>query len=258
MSPPIERNLQQEQASDESRSRNVAGSVLDRFAREYGDAATRSRYGLTVSSGESTKSYSVTALGVARDRRFLIVSAPENEERKLIAVVKGQALTCRWFNATTAFRFRATIAKIAFEPLPLLYLELPEHVEHNAVRQLPRALANVSALLKAPKPAEAVIVDLSVGGAKIAVAADLGIDKGSAAALILWPRILDRDFLLRLNCTVSSILGHTERDYPNIFFYGLSFENLGERELLALHAFVQGCLATEFDWLTQVLNRKAP
>lgn len=257
MQQPADQNLRKDDAPDHGRAQSRSTPILNKFARDYGDAAARSRYGLSIGSADGSKVYSVTALGVARDRRCLIVTAPENESRQLISVVRGQTLMCRWFNATTAFRFRATITKIAFEPLPLLYLELPELVEHTEVRQLPRALANVRAVLKAaPFPTEAVIVDLSVGGAKVAVTDDLKIDKGSPATLIMWPRILERDFLLRLTCTVTGVLGRTERDHPDIFFYGLSFEDVGERELLALHAYVQGCLAHEFDWLTRVLNRK--
>jgi c-di-GMP-binding flagellar brake protein YcgR len=229
--------------------------TLDRFAREYGDARERSRYGLRISIGDSGKFYSVTALGSVRDQGYLIVTAPENENRELIAVLKGQTLTCRWFNATTAFRFRATIAKVGFEPIPLLYLELPERIERSEVRQLPRALANIRARVRAAWQAEAVVVDLSLGGARIAVADDLQVQKGSSIELLMWPRVLDQDYLLRLPCTVTGVLGNCERKYPDIHFYGLHFNEVGDQDLLVLHAHVQSCLATEFDWLTQALNR---
>lgn len=252
MTQPAERNQLDERNAAAPQSRS--GTVLERFARDYGDASARLRYGLRVSIGDGDKSFTVNALGLVRERRCLIVTAPENEHRELIAVVKGQSLTCRWFNATTAFRFRATITKIAFEPLPLLYLDLPQEVEHSEVRQLPRALANVRALLRVPFPCEAVVVDLSLGGARVAVPHDLSVAKGEAAELIMWPKMLGRDFLLRLNCTITGVLGRAERKHPDIFFYGVSFNEVPEREQLALHAYVQSCLAAEFDWLTHALG----
>ncbi len=253
MTRPAERNQLVER--NETVPQTRSGTLLDRFAREYGDASERQRYGLLVSIGDAEKAYLVQALGLARERRSLIVTAPENDSRELIAVMKGQTLTCRWFNATTAFRFRVTIAKLAFEPLPLLYLDLPEHVEHSEVRQLPRALANVRALLRAPFPTEAIVVDLSLGGARVGVVDQLPLEKGGTAELLMWPKMLGRDFLLRLDCTVSGVLGRTERKHPEIFFYGLSFNEVAEREQLALHAYVQTCLATEFDWLTRALGK---
>lgn len=253
----LERDSFTEEVRQETAKPSRSGAALEKFAREYGDASERTRYGLRVSVNEGERSFAVTALGAVRERRYLIVTAPETEQHELIAVTKGQTLVCRWFNASTAYRFRATIVKIAFEPIPLLYLELPARVEHTAVRHLPRALANVRALVRAAWPAEAVVVDLSLGGVRIAVADPVPLDKGSAADLLMWPRLLERDYLLRLNCTVTGVLGQTDRKHPDISFYGLSFNAIEERDELVLHAYVQSCLATEFDWLTQTLSKIA-
>lgn len=251
----LEQELLTEDRQPGSSQPHCHTATLDKFAREYGDAAERSRYGLRVSINEGDKFFAVSALGVVRERRYLMVTAPANEQHELIAVTKGQTLVCRWFNATTAYRFRATITKIAFEPIPLLFLELPNHIEHSAVRDLPRALANIRALVRAAWPAEAVVVDLSLGGARIAVADQLPLQKGDTAELLMWPQLLGRDYLLRLQCTVSGVLGNAHRKHPEIFFYGLSFNAVGDQEQLVLHSCVQSCLATEFDWLTQALSR---
>lgn len=227
--------------------------ILESFANAYGDAAERSRYGLIITPGDAKTSYPVAALGLVRDKRYLIVTAPETEDHGLLAVVKGQAVTCRWFNATTAFRFRATILKLAFEPIPLVYLGLPENVERTIVRQLPRALANLHAVIRTPDSVEALVVDLSVGGARIAVAGELDIEKGQTLELVMRPRMLARDYMILLDCTVTAVLGHTEAQHPEVYFYGLSFQKVTDSDLLILHAYVQSCLAVESDWLSQAL-----
>jgi hypothetical protein len=171
----------------------------------------------------------------------------------LLAIVKGQSVTCRWFNATTAFRFRATILKLAFEPIPLAYLGLPEKVERTIVRQEPRALANLHAVVRVPDSVEALVVDLSVGGARIAVAGELDVEKGQTLELVMRPRMLSRDYMVLLDCTVTAVLGRTEAQHPQVCFYGLSFKKVTDSDLLILHAYVQSCLAVESDWLSQAL-----
>jgi hypothetical protein len=82
-----------------------------------------------------------------RSPRHLLISAPANRDNSLIAVTKGQAMTCRWCNATTAFRFRAVIANPAFEPAPVVYLG---QLHAARRRTLPRALAALSASVRTP------------------------------------------------------------------------------------------------------------
>jgi hypothetical protein len=233
--------------------RDARHTILEEFANAYGDAAERSRYGLIITPGDAKTSYPVAALGVVRDKRYLIVTAPQTEDHGLLAIVKGQSVTCRWFNASTAFRFRATILKLAFEPIPLVYLGLPEQVERTIVRQLPRALANLHAIVQTPEAVEALIVDLSVGGARIAVAGELDVVKGQKVELVMRPRMLERDYMVLLDCTVTTVLGRTEAQHPDVCFYSVSFQNVTDSDLLILHAYVQSCLAVESDWLSQAL-----
>jgi Flagellar protein YcgR/PilZ domain len=229
-------------------------AILDSLAKQYGDAAQRARFNLSISPGDGDKSFSVWVLGVVRDKRHLIVTAPTTASNALIAVMKGQSLMCRWFNPTTAFRFKATILKLAFEPIPLLYLELSEDVERKIARRLPRALLNMHAILRRPEPLEALVLDLSVGGARLAVARDEAFAVQQRYQLSLRPRMLERSFLLTVECIVTGTMGATDSDHPNVQFIGVEFRDVCEHDLLILHACVQEQLAHEADWLTQVLT----
>jgi c-di-GMP-binding flagellar brake protein YcgR len=229
-------------------------ATLDALAKNYGDAAQRARFSLSISPGDGAQSYTVWVLGVVRDKRHLIVTAPTTATNALIAVIKGHSLMCRWVNPTTAFRFKATILKIAFEPIPVLYLELPNDVERKIARRLPRALMNLHAVLRRPESLEALILDLSVGGARLALARDEVLTLQQRCQVSLRPRMLERSFLLTLDCTVTSLMDATDAEHPDVQFIGVEFHDINEHDLLILHACVQEQLAHEADWLTQVLS----
>lgn len=227
--------------------------VLESFAREYGGAFERSRIKLLITPGESEKSFPVTVLGALSSRRYLIVSAPQTQDGSLIAVFKGLSLSCRWFNASSAFIFEGIITKIAFEPEPLLYLRLADRTSRRAIRTVPRALVNLPGALRTPEMLTSLVVDLSVTGARIALVRDAVLQAGQELELSIKPRMMERDFLLTLNCTVATAPEAGPPGYPDIAFYGLKFHDLADTDLLMLHAYVQQCLVNETDALAHVL-----
>lgn len=228
--------------------------ALSALAKQYGDAAQRARMILSISVGESGQPYNVWVLGVVRDKRHLIVTAPTSTGNALIAVIKGQVLWCRWFNPTTAFRFRAGILRLVFEPIPLLYLEIQTTLERKIARRLPRALVNLNAVLKAPEDIQALVLDLSVGGARIALPSHVVLQAQSRCQLVMRLRMIERSYLLELACTLTSLMGASDPAHPRVQFAGVEFNDLSEADMLTLHACVQEHLAYEADWLTQVLS----
>lgn len=232
---------------------NMRRNALETFARDFGDAHARSRVNLLVTPGESDKSFSVTVLGVLGARRYLIVSAPTTPDGSLIAVFKGLTMTCRWFNASTAFLFSATITKIQFEPEPLLYLRLSDKLSRRAVRNLPRALVKLPAVIKSNDIINCLVVDLSVTGARIAMTRDSALSISQQIELSVKPRVLEQDFLLRINCTVMTHAEPAPSAFPDICFYGVKFNHLEDMDLLVLQSYVQACLLDEMDSLAHVL-----
>jgi len=233
--------------------RSPQRSALEALARDYADIGARSRMGLRVSPGESKTSYTVAVIGLIRERRQLVLRAPVNTDGSLIAILKGQTLNCHWVNASTAFHFRASIVRILFDPVPLVYVELPPVVERHTLRGVPRALSNLRAMLKTPEDIEGVIVDISTGGVRIAVHDSVKLIKGQDILLLSRPTMLHREFKLSLYCQVTGPVVPPDPKHPHIEFYGVNFDHLSDNELLILHSYVQECLSLETDSLTQVL-----
>lgn len=228
--------------------------ALENLARELSDISQRSRSNLRITPGESDKLFDVTVIGVINVRHQLIVTAPTTVDGKLIAVYRGLSLTCNWVSPACAFRFAATIIKIVFEPIPLLHLELTENITRREVRTLPRALVNLHAVIRTPALFTTLIVDLSVGGCRIAVAEDVELDKGEELELIAKPHMLGREFLLTLKCKITGAIDAGKQGQHGIRYYGLKFEDLSDLDLLTLHAYVQECLTLELDVLNHALN----
>ena len=233
--------------------RNPQRSVLEALTRDYTDIGARSRMGLRISPGDSKTSYTVAVIGVIREKRQLVLRAPVNADGSLIAVLKGQSLNCHWVNSSTAFHFRATIVRILFEPVPLVYVELPPVLERQTLRGVPRALSHLRAILKTPEDVESVIVDISTGGVRIAVHETVSLTKGQDILLLARPRMLHREFQLSLHCQVTGPVVPQDPKHPHVDFYGVTFDHLSDNELLILHSYVQECLSLETDALTQVL-----
>ena len=229
--------------------------LLEQFARQYGGARERSRFVLSVTPGESDRHFSVTTLGGfnARAGRELIISAPRTPNGGLIAVTKGTVLRCSWFNASTAFKFAGVITKVLFEPQPLLYLRLAEQTWFRPVRTVPRALVNLPAVARMPELVSVLLVDISVTGARMAALQDTGLHVGQVLQLSLQPKLdIDISTTLTLSCTVMSD-AEPVLDHPQFVFHGLKFNDMTERDLLVLHAYVQQALSVEMDMLAPIL-----
>jgi Flagellar protein YcgR/PilZ domain len=227
--------------------------ALEAFARDFGNTRQRSRMAITVSPGDSKQSYLINVLGVIPGPRYLIVSAPTTVDGSLIAVQKGQVLHCRWLNSSSAFKFEATIVRISFEPVPLLYVLLADRISKRAVRNVPRALASFPAVVRTTQPITGLLVDLSVTGARFAAYHDQELRLDQSAELSFKPRVLDHDYLLTINCKIASVTDHPVADHPDIMFYGIQFHELPQTDLLVLQCCVQACLTEETDFLAQVL-----
>lgn len=228
-------------------------SALDVLLRDYADIGARSRIGLLINFGESKDNYTVSTVGVIRSKRILVLTAPVTAEGALVALTNGQVLTCRWFGATTAFRFRVKIIRMVFDPVPLLHVELPPIVERRTVRGVPRALATLRAALKTPTDVEVAIVDISISGARIGVIADVSLPIGKEIVLHARPKMMGRPFEFTVRAKIAANMGNSDPKHPEVQFFGLEFAEMSDQTLLTLHAYVQECLAFETDTLAQVL-----
>lgn len=228
---------------------------LEMLARELGDINQRARTSLRVNVDEHGKSLSsVDVIGIIETQQQLIVSAPKGTDGGLIVVSKGQILTCHWVSPSHVFGFPTTVVKVVFDPVPLLHLQLSKNISQREVRTLPRALVNLTCELRTPEPIPALLVDLSVGGGRIATAHNNQLTVGQSVELAATLKMLGRDFPVVVACTVTGTLENGGRRSDTVHYYGLKFENLPDTPLLTLHGYVQTCLALELDALTQILT----
>jgi hypothetical protein len=236
-----------------SDSNSLNRSPMTHLAKAYGELHRRARFEVQLCPAEGAKWFSVMLLGVSRVSGHLIVSAPQTPDRALIAISRGNTLSCSWANSAYLFKFRATITNLAFEPTPLVYLGRIQNVRRQTVRAESRALTALSAALHAPAAQPALITDLSTLGARIGTATALKLKVGQPLKLTLRPRMLGRDFEMTLRCTLVSSLAAADPLHPHVQFYGLKFQNISSEDRLILHAYVQERLAQEGDFLSQLL-----
>jgi PilZ domain/Flagellar protein YcgR len=228
---------------------------LTALNRDYSNISQRSRCGVKIAPRETGESYFCWVIGVSQENRGLVMTAPARPDKALAAISKGQVWFCRMFSSTSVFRFRGAILKVAFDPYPYLHILVPEIIEKRLIRQLPRALVSLQATLTVPESHFASVVDLSVGGARVAVDKKLELDVGHPVHLNVTIEVLGRTEDLRLKAKVAVVYGVIDTRHPSIAFYGLAFEELDERLTFMLHGYVQQQLASEYDGLGQILAR---
>ncbi len=228
---------------------------LTALNRDYANIAQRARCGVKIAPRETGESYLCWVIGVSQENRGLVMTAPSRADKGLAAISKGQVWFCRMFSSTSVFRFRGAILKVAFDPYPYLHILVPEVIEKRLIRQLPRALVSLQATLLCPESNFASVVDLSVGGARVAVDKRVVLDVGHPVELGMSLEVLGRVEELRLKAKVAVVYGVVDTRHPGIAFYGVAFAGLDERLTFLLHGYVQQQIASEYDGLGQVLSR---
>jgi Flagellar protein YcgR/PilZ domain len=226
---------------------------LSALIRDYSNITQRARCGVKIAPKETGESYLCWVIGVSHENRCLVMSAPGRPDGALAPVSKGQVWYCRMFSSTTVFRFRGAIVKVAYEPYPYLHILVPEVIEKQIIRQLPRALVSLNAQLAVPEVHDVTVVDLSVGGARIGVDKKLALEAGAVVQLLTSIEVLGRSHELRLQAKVATVYGVADTRHPGIVFYGIAFTGVDERLIFMLHGYVQQRLAREYDGLGQVL-----
>jgi hypothetical protein len=228
---------------------------LTALNRDYSNVVQRARCGVKIAPRETGESYLCWVIGVSQENRGLVMTAPARPDKALAPISKGQVWFCRMFSSTSVFRFRGAILKVAFDPYPYLHILVPEVIEKRLIRQLPRALVNLQATLLVPDTHFASVVDLSVGGARVAIDKKLELDVRQPVQLCISIDVLGKTQELRLQAKVAVVYGVVDTRHPAVAFYGLAFEGLDERLTFMLHGYVQQQLAREYDSLGQVLAR---
>jgi hypothetical protein len=230
-------------------------SPLIAFQDRYRRANPVRGFPLSMARNETSEAFRTQVIGV--HGQVLIVAAPVRSDGALVVVIAGQMWLCRTFQATSAFRFQGTILRVAFEPFPHVYVEVPRTVEARKIRNRTRATVLVRATLELPAAVPCIVVDLSAGGGRIATAGDVSLERDQPIRITLKLEMLGFQFELTLRAAIVRLFGASDRAHPNVTFYGIRFESLTEREALVLHGFVNSQLALESNFLWQTLSAAA-
>jgi Flagellar protein YcgR len=242
-------------ADDDSRER-LRISPLVAFQSNYRRSNPARGYPLSMARNDTSEAFRTFVAGV--HGQILIVDAPRRADGALVAIMPRQGWLCRTFQGTSAFRFLGTVLKVAFEPFPHLYLEVPNTVEQRKIRDRTRATVLMSAVIDPPTSAQCVFVDISVSGGRIATSDDVALERDQPIEIKLSLEINGTQYNLVLGATVARLFGASNPEHPRVAFYGVSFEALSELDGCVLNGFVNSELARELNSLGQVLSLSSP
>ncbi|HKE93836.1 MAG TPA: flagellar brake protein [Povalibacter sp.] len=245
-----------DEESATSRSEDAPGtelrSPLQQLRLQYSRTAAFARSGFRVSRDERSENFSCRVVGIG-EHRSLILTAPQREDRSFVAIGEGQTWLFRTFYATAAIRFAGIIHKVVFEPFPYFHVDVPAVVEMRHIRRMQRVAVCLDATLDLGTPLEAVIVDLSSTGLRLAVDASVVLHPAERYRVIFRVSVLGQSHELTVDATVARSLGAADSLHPQVHFHGLGLETRSELDRMILHAFVQGCVISELDGLSKVL-----
>lgn len=242
--------------ADEDSTERLRVSPLAAFQSSYRRSNPARGFPMSMARNDTSEAFRTFVAGVRG--QILIVDAPRRADGALVAVMPRQAWLCRTFQGTCAFRFLGIVLKVAFEPFPHLYVEVPQTVEQRQIRDRTRATVLVSAVIETPAPAQCVVVDLSVSGGRIATSDEVALERNQPIKVKLSLEMNGTKHDLSLQATVARLFGASSAEHPRVTFYGVSFESLSQLDGYVLNGFVNSELALELNSLWQVLSMSSP
>jgi c-di-GMP-binding flagellar brake protein YcgR len=237
----------QHRAADASVDANDAIATLQ---ADYQHTHARAPVGFRMERDGQTLTARV--IGVTDDGHGLIMSGPSAAETPGVSLREGDTWTIRAFYAVAAVKFQARIEKVATEPFAYFYVSHITDVDRRNVRQWPRTPTCLWASRSGEPPR--VIVDLSVGGARVAVDNRSHLQSGQVLLLSAVFNLATGRKDLSLDATVLNAYGRADSNHAQVQFYGVRFDNVPDVDRLALHAFVQEQLCFELDRVWHVLT----
>lgn len=235
-----------------------AENPMDVFAREFHSSSGQSRVGVRISREDNGEGYPSWILG-ADETHGLVVTAPTKPDRSLVPASEGQVWTFRMMYLTAVIKFQATVRKMQFEPIPMLYLSTPKQVEMRQIRTSPRVSVCFRGTLDLGHPMPMLVTDLSTHGLRIAMERkNCELKAGQRIKVNFSIRVLEKDYTFKVPATVVAIRHEFDKRHPELQFVGVKIEAQSETELLVLHSYVYERSATEFNslWKTLVLSAK--
>lgn len=177
-------------------------------------------------------------IGLSRNE-FLIVKAPVIPGMRTL-FSGGEDVVVRYLSDGTIFGFHSTMLLSQLKPVPLFFIEYPYQVEKIELRKEKRAQCALPSKVHCKSGIyPAIIVDLSLGGAKL----DLTLDEVDAALfelnemVVLEFMLFQVDKPVLLSSEVKNITAVKQR-----YTLGLQFGELEDETRLELDEYIQNLM----------------
>ena len=187
--------------------------------------------------------FSVKLLGYYPGKGLIVTNTEHNG--RTVLLTDDTRLVCRALQGSIVQGFRAKVVQTSMMPYPHLHLSYPDDVEVTVVRDARRIITKQPALARnsksgSNKKIEAMIVDLSASGAKIATRSPIA-QKEDVIELKMILEVADSDETLNLIGVVKNVdfkEGDKEKKRLPLHYYGLMFQGVNRFQKLVLHAYV--------------------
>lgn len=175
----------------------------------------------------------------AHGREAFVVSHPMRDG-SCIFTKEGQNWEFRSFYGLSVYHFTAMIEKVLLSPYPLLVMSWPQEqqLESTPIRSARRVACEVPATVRLnaedTHPRNAVVLNLSTGGAELKLTSGGVMAVGGEILLAFQLHISGRKYLFELPARV---VGH-HAGQGDKSCYGLAFNPLKDSDFAAIHAYV--------------------
>jgi hypothetical protein len=224
---------------------NTVSAALEAYAREQQEALTGHGPAVRMSTAGGEHSYLTSIVGMT-GQQILIIAAPKSDEGEPADIQLGQRWVFRTIHHTTAVRFEGIVKSVVAGDTPHVYVELTSDIERRVVRKAARVAVSMRATLLLPTAVQALVIDLSIGGARVAIDADMTLDSGHSVMCSTTITIVDRLYALELKGLVLS-REPPLANHPDIAIYRMRFDSFSDISFLALQAYLATQLVKELD-----------
>ena len=187
--------------------------------------------------------YTVKLLGYYPGKGLIVTNTEHNG--KTVLLTDDTRLACRVLQGSIVQGFRVHVIQTSMMPYPHIHLSYPDEIEVSVVRDARRILTKQPALAQNTRQRddrfhEAMIVDLSASGAKIATRSPIA-ETNEILELKMVLEVAESEESLKLLCEVKSVEfreGNREKGRLPLHYYGVMFKGVNRFQKLVLHAFV--------------------
>jgi hypothetical protein len=242
--------MEMSNASQTVDSRVTSSAALEVYAREQHEALSGRGPMVRMSTSDRDQSFLTSIVGSSGHAVF-IIAMPKGENGRVADLQAGQRWTFRTIHQTTALRFEGIVRSVVADAEPHAYIELQGEVERRVVRKTPRVAVSVRATL-VPQHVHAIVIDLSIGGARIAIDSVTPLEVGHTLVCSTALTIADRLYALELKGTV--LLREADvASHPEIAVYRVRFDSLSDTGFLVLQAYISTAVAEELDYFWRLV-----